>query len=452
MKTQNIKPIKKLLPAILLFPTLITGFFFRSELVSFLSILQDHQAISAYIQNLGLWGPILLFALLVGQVFLAMIPGHALMMAGGYVYGPFVAVFITSTSTILGSQVAFWLARRFGVQLINRMAKPEKIERWNNLSARQGPLFYFFSFVLPIFPSDLMCYIAGLGKVSPKGFLFANISGRTICAVTLTMIGVMGFTPPWQFWVLVVGCLGGFFISWKIYMHKNDLPYAKSKLAHALGMWIMTTYRQIFRIKLCVKGLENLPPGPKILAANHPNVSDAFLLPLLFDGHIRAIAQASQFHQPIIGWIFKNTGQIPVIQGCKAEAFQQGCQALKDGENVLVFPEGRLNPDNEPVKTGTGAVRMALQSGAPIIPIGIYVPEKHTLNLSHSLKDNSLRKLWQIRGKFNVRIGKPWSPKEENTKTENPVDVHELTHQLMEKINTMKFDAIEESKNENSYS
>ena len=53
-------------------------------------------------------------------------------------------------------------------------------------------IFYFFAFVLPIFPSDLMCYVAGLATISPKHFLIANILGRTCCAVFVTLIGIYG--------------------------------------------------------------------------------------------------------------------------------------------------------------------------------------------------------------------------------------------------------------------
>ncbi len=171
----------------------------RAPLASGVARLGDRQAISDSVRELGPFGPLVLFALLVAQVFLAILPGHALMMAGGYLYGPFVAIAIISASTILGSQVAFTVARRYGRKLVYRLAKAKAIERWERIAERQGAWFFFFAFVLPIFPSDLMCYVAGLGKVSARGFLSANIAGRMLCAVAFTLIGSYGFRPPWQF-------------------------------------------------------------------------------------------------------------------------------------------------------------------------------------------------------------------------------------------------------------
>ena len=156
------------------------------------------------------------------------------MMAGGYVFGPVVAISVTAASTILGSQIAFLVARRYGRPIIYRLAKSNVIERWDHLAGRQGSLFFFFAFVLPIFPSDLMCYVAGLGKVSPRGFLAANIAGRLMCAITITMIGVYGFQPPWQFWALILGGMAAFFGWWGIYKRWGSLPRAVCELVCAL--------------------------------------------------------------------------------------------------------------------------------------------------------------------------------------------------------------------------
>jgi uncharacterized membrane protein YdjX (TVP38/TMEM64 family) len=435
---------RKLLLIILLSLAVLTIWYFRTPLAALLVMLQDQQAISAYVQQLGALGPLMLFALLVAQVFLAIIPGHALMMAGGYVYGPVVAISITAASTILGSQIAFWVARLYGRQLVYRLAKPDIINRWNTIAERQGALFFFFAFVLPIFPSDLMCYVAGLGKVSPKGFLVANVAGRLLCAIAVTLIGAFGFRPPWQFWALTLGGMAIFFVAWGVYKSKDNLPRSKNELAHVLGMWIMNTHRRIFSIQKCVSGLENVPPGPKILAVNHPNLSDAFLLPLLFDGHVRALIQASQFRAPLMGWIFTHTGQISISPECKLEAYQQACEALASGETVLIFSEGRLNPDNENLKIWAGAVRMTLKSGVPIITMGIYIPERDTMNLSRAGCDPSMRKLWQLRGKFTVHIGAPWLPGGELPEFQKPVQVHEMTRCLMEKIHTLRNQAFEE--------
>ena len=216
MKTKNI-----LIAILLLSVTVI----YRQPLGAYLHTITDQKAVSEYLQGYGSLGPIVLFILLVAQVFIAFIPGHALMVTAGYVYGS-MGLGIVITSTIFGSQVAFLIARRYGRDLIYKIASPEIIERWDGIARYQGILFYFFSFVLPIFPSDLMCYVAGLSTISARRFLIANILGRTCCAVFVTLIGIYGMHPPVWFWVLAVFVISAFFAGWAIYkkLMVNAIP------------------------------------------------------------------------------------------------------------------------------------------------------------------------------------------------------------------------------------
>ena len=200
-----------------IFTVLLALWIFRAPLADVLTIIADREQVTAYVQSFGVFGPAILFILLFAQVFVAIIPGHAVMMTGGYVYGFATGVTITAVSTIVASQFAFLIARKYGCSLIDRLASPQIIERWDKLSANQGALFYFFAFVLPIFPSDLMCYVAGLGKISPARFLLANLLGRSLCAISITLIGAFGFQPPLWFWVTAAVCLAVFFAGWAIY-------------------------------------------------------------------------------------------------------------------------------------------------------------------------------------------------------------------------------------------
>jgi uncharacterized membrane protein YdjX (TVP38/TMEM64 family) len=207
MKTKNI-----LIAIVLLSLAVI----YRQPLADYLRIITDQEAVSAYLQSYGPLGPIVLFLLLVAQVFVAVVPGHALMVTAGYVYGT-VGLCVVIASTIVGSQIAFLIARRFGRDFIYKVASPEIIQRWDGIAKHQGILFYFFSFVLPIFPSDLMCYVAGLSTISARRFLIANILGRTCCAVFITLIGIYGMHPPVWFWIVAIVAISSFFGGWAIY-------------------------------------------------------------------------------------------------------------------------------------------------------------------------------------------------------------------------------------------
>ena len=213
MKTKNI------IIALVLLAVIV---FYRQPISNLLHIISDQEAVSAYLQSYGVWGPVMLFILMVAQVFVAVIPGHALMVTAGYVYG-MTGLFVIIVSTILGSQIAFFIARQYGRNLIYKLASPQIIERWDGMARNQGIMFYFFAFVLPIFPSDLMCYVAGLGKISARRFLVANALGRTIVAIGITIIGMYGLNPPLAFWLIFVGGMLALFIGWFVFKRRKGM-------------------------------------------------------------------------------------------------------------------------------------------------------------------------------------------------------------------------------------
>ena len=93
--------------------------------------------------------------------------------------------------------------------LVDRLAPRQIVDYWKEMAENQGIMFFFFSFVLPIFPNDLMSFVAALGKISPKKFLVANILGRLPCAILITLIGSHGFEMPLYFWFLSILSLIG---------------------------------------------------------------------------------------------------------------------------------------------------------------------------------------------------------------------------------------------------
>ena len=205
----------RIVKGLVLAAVLVCLWHWRVELGELATMIGDREAIVAYLEQYQGWGPAVLSVILGAQVFLAVIPGHAFMVAGGYVYGFWVGALITQVSTVIASQLAFYLARNAGRPFVNRLAPEQVIDKWNHLAEKQGALFFFFSFILPIFPNDLMCFIAGLSSISPKKFFIANFWGRLPCAVFITLIGSHGLEMPIYFWVVAAFVMVGLCLSWK---------------------------------------------------------------------------------------------------------------------------------------------------------------------------------------------------------------------------------------------
>jgi len=197
----------------------------RRPLFELLVLLKDRDAVIVYLQEYGAWGPMVLTTIIVLQVLVATIPGHVFMIAGGYVYGFVFAFLITLVSTVAASQLAFALARSFGRPIVYRLAPPKLIDHWEKVADRQGFAFFLFAFILPIFPSDLMSYVAGLSSISPRRFLAANFLGRLPCAALMTLIGSHGLELPLQAWVPIVLVCASMFLIWRYCSAKLDERY-----------------------------------------------------------------------------------------------------------------------------------------------------------------------------------------------------------------------------------
>ena len=139
----------------------------------------------------------------------------------------------------------------------------------------------------------------------------------------------------------------------------------------------------LFRPK--VTGLRNVPvTGPVILASNHLSFSDSIFMPLVVPRKVTFLAKSEYFTSPGPKGLLKKLtfialGQVPVDRsgGRRSEAaLITGLKVLSDGNALGIYPEGTRSPDGRLYKGRTGLVRLALESGAPIIPVAMFDTDK----------------------------------------------------------------------------
>jgi len=139
----------------------------------------------------------------------------------------------------------------------------------------------------------------------------------------------------------------------------------------------------LFRPK--VKGLRNVPGiGPVIIASNHLSFSDSIFMPLVVPRKVTFLAKSEYFTSPgpkglIKKLTFIALGQVPVDRsgGRRSEAaLIAGLKVLAEGKCLGIYPEGTRSPDGRLYKGRTGIARLAIESGAPIIPVAMFNTEK----------------------------------------------------------------------------
>jgi 1-acyl-sn-glycerol-3-phosphate acyltransferase len=123
---------------------------------------------------------------------------------------------------------------------------------------------------------------------------------------------------------------------------------------------------------------EKIPAtGGCVVAVNHISHLDPMTLGFFLYDHgrlVRYLTKDALFHAPVIKYIVRDAGQIPVQRMSEgaASAFDAAVEAVRQGECIGIYPEGTItkDPDQWPMRGKTGAARIALETGCPVIPVG----------------------------------------------------------------------------------
>ena len=160
----------------------------------------------------------------------------------------------------------------------------------------------------------------------------------------------------------------------------------------------MLLLRATFRVR--VEGISNIPAsGPAILAFNHVSVIDGPALAIEVARRTRResrfLVASEVFGKFFFGWALRSFDQIPIRRGQgDAHALDQAILTVEAGAIAAIAPEGRVNDDPEAglQRARRGVARLALPTGAPVIPVGLWGSQVR----------------WP---KSGLRFGRPWRPR-----------------------------------------
>jgi 1-acyl-sn-glycerol-3-phosphate acyltransferase len=132
--------------------------------------------------------------------------------------------------------------------------------------------------------------------------------------------------------------------------------------------------RIIVGIRFEVRGRENLPDGPCIIAAQHQAAFETFALFLLFEYPVFVMKESLQWI-PLIGWYIKRGGLVGIDRSAGAGAMRRMLraaeQAVSRGETLLIFPEGTRTPPGGNTPYKPGIVALYTHTSAPVVPMAL---------------------------------------------------------------------------------
>ncbi|QKJ21213.1 1-acyl-sn-glycerol-3-phosphate acyltransferase [Microbacterium hominis] len=150
-------------------------------------------------------------------------------------------------------------------------------------------------------------------------------------------------------------------------------------LTYALGRGVLTPLaRLIYRPR--VEGKATVPrSGAVIFASNHLSFIDSIAIPVAAPRPVHFLAKSSYFEKPFSRWFFTSIGAIAVKRGAgqaALDALDQQRRLLDEGSAVALYPEGTRSLDGRLYKGRTGVAFLALQTGAPVVPVGLIGTDK----------------------------------------------------------------------------
>jgi len=125
-------------------------------------------------------------------------------------------------------------------------------------------------------------------------------------------------------------------------------------------------------VRVRVKGIERIPAGTCIFAANHTSSADAPAVVGAIPRRIAILLKRSLFEWPIVGQAFRLAHFIPVDRfnrDSAIESIEKATVALREGQSFLIYPEGTRSPDGRLQEFKKGTAVMAIKSGVPLVPV-----------------------------------------------------------------------------------
>jgi len=152
----------------------------------------------------------------------------------------------------------------------------------------------------------------------------------------------------------------------------HALLTGSSALLYRMALGGMLFGVRMVGVRMRVEGLENIPPGACLFAANHTSSADAPAVVGAIPRQVAILLKESLFRWPIIGQAFRLAKFVPVRRTDRDSAMssiERGAQGLRAGTSFLIYPEGTRSPDGRLQTFKKGAVVLAIKAGVPIVPV-----------------------------------------------------------------------------------
>jgi len=162
------------------------------------------EAFQKYMKGFGEKAYIPFFFIQLAASVIAPIPNNITAAAGASILGMWQSFFISMLATIIGSTIAFTLAKKFGKPFTDKFVNNKISSKYGQLIESKGERLLALMFLLPFFPDDAICFLAGLSKISFEKFFKIMVLTRPWGILFGAAVGAAKISLQWWAWIIIV--------------------------------------------------------------------------------------------------------------------------------------------------------------------------------------------------------------------------------------------------------
>lgn len=237
MEKQTKAKISKIIIVISILVCIALAIYLPLKLTGALDKISSAQELKDIILSGGAFSYIIFCLIQFLQTTILPIPAIVTTLAGVYVFGPWIAFWLSIVSVLLGSLFSFFLGRTLGTKIAYWIAGEESTKKWQQ-KLEKGKYVFFLMMLFPLFPDDILCLVVGATtSMTYRFFIITNLITRPIAIASTCFFG-SGLIIPFSGWgipvwiVLIILMAGLFFVSIK---YESQIENFINKLASRLS-------------------------------------------------------------------------------------------------------------------------------------------------------------------------------------------------------------------------
>jgi uncharacterized membrane protein YdjX (TVP38/TMEM64 family) len=182
----------------------------------FVALFAVREQVVSEIRAAGMWGPVLIVAMIIAQTIVAPIPGQVINFVSGYVYGPWLGLLYSWVGMTLGIGIAMAIGRFAGRPVVERLITPAALEKMDRLARGKGMMFFLLVFLVPGLPDDVACFVVGMTPLPLRIMWPMAAIARLPGLIAAVLLGANADSIPLPVWI-ALSALGlvGLFVIWR---------------------------------------------------------------------------------------------------------------------------------------------------------------------------------------------------------------------------------------------